>query len=172
MGGSSMVGEIEKCERAEAIRTIVGTLCRLDLPPQSFMPVVRQAIFYIWEGGEQQKYAEDRAHSKAARELRSTATKAFRNGSYPICYDHAVPLAMVVKELRNAVDSSERTRSILEQLVCGVIILKYEDQALTSSGLQKTTPLGTLDPGDLMARYRKAKIAFLPDDEERLRRRL
>jgi hypothetical protein len=135
------------------------------------MPVVRQAIFYIWEGGEQQKYSEDRAHSKAARELRSTATKAFRNGSYPICYDHAVPLAIVVKKLRDAVDSSERTQSILEQLVCGVIVLKEEDEALTKCGLRKAMPPGTTHD-DLMARYRDAKITFLPDDEEKLRRRL
>jgi hypothetical protein len=79
-------------------------------------------------------------------------------------------LAIVVKKLRDAVDSSERTQSILEQLVCGVIVQKEEDEALTKCGLRKAMPPGTTHD-DLMARYRDAKITFLPDDEEKLRRR-
>jgi hypothetical protein len=52
-----------------------------------------------------------------------------------------------------------------------VIVLKEEDEALTKCGLRKAMPPGTTHD-DLMARYRDAKITFLPDDEEKLRRRL
>ena len=149
-------------QRAEAVRQILLQLYSLvdaGMPKSQIRRVVREAIFFLYEGGEAAKWASDRPHSMTAREL-SLGKKI---------YDHAIPLASLLCKLKKASASPESFHAFLIRYVQGVVITKEEDRRLTSAGLRSRMP-SNADPDDKMARYSNVGIAFAPADEAKLRK--
>jgi hypothetical protein len=159
---------VEDAEIARAVAAILGELNRLlalGLNENRVSKIRRETIFFLHEGGEQNKWAWERPHSSEARrrhaEYRAQG-RAF-NGKAGVVYDHAIPLAMIRDGLASAVDVS----AFLKAHIAGVIILRTEDALLSRKRLRASMPSGARSD-DPLARYRFAGISFDPEDEARL----
>jgi hypothetical protein len=134
--------------------------------------LVRETIFYLFEGGEAEKWSYDRPHSAAARALHDQCRakglrfSGSRSGPWPVTYEHAIPLTHLQADILEAAYSRGNLIELLRRRVCGVIITNEENERLNR--LHRATMPSGADTGDLMARYRAAGITFMPDDERRL----
>lgn len=160
----------------EAVRLILQQLYRLSdlgFAEGKIDRIRREAIFFLYEGGDAAKWDRARPHSLAARALREV-TKG--KGLLPlavrkaITYDHAIPLRCLRSGLREASGTNETMGSFLAQFVKGVVITREENDKLNKLGLRSTMPEGA-DVDDLTARYRMAGIEFAAADENVLRAR-
>lgn len=157
--------------RIEAVRQILShafSIRRTD-PTINVSPIVRQTIFYIYEGGEPEKWKEHRPHSAAARACRRAGAGRFPSKDDPMRYDHAIPLARLQRGLEEATASLETMRSFLHRFIQGVVITREENERLDKARLTTALPVGASEH-DMLARYRFVGIAFEPADEEILRR--
>ncbi len=161
-------------EIVEAVRQILIQLYGLRSLPPGMNKIVRETIFFLYEGGDLDKWSFERPHSAAARALHHDArSKGVRcNGKqFPVVYDHAVPLDALSNGLREATASYEEMHDFLIQHVQGVAILTGENAKLSKRGLRNRLPAGA-QTHDLLARYRTAEINFEPEDEAKLEHRI
>lgn len=157
-------------QRVEAVRQILLQLYVLvdaGMPQTQISRVVRETIFFIYEGGDTWKYHKDRTHSAAARALRGSG-KRFHSSTHPIIYDHAIPFATFANGLRNATETPEMFSAFLRRFFRSVVITRDEDRKLSGAGLASRMPEGA-KADDLLARYRSVGIEFQPEDEAKLR---
>jgi len=164
------IGSTNDDAAVEAVRLILQQLYRLSdlgFGEGKIDRIRREAIFFLYEGGDAAKWDRARPHSLAARALRE-ATKT--KGLLPltvrkaVTYDHAIPLRCLRAGLREAAETNETMGSFLAHFVKGVVITREENEKLNKLGLRSAMPDGW-DPADVMARYRVAEIGFAPVDE-------
>jgi hypothetical protein len=156
-------------QRVEALRQILlqlYALVDLGMPWAKVRRVAREAIFFLYEGGEALKYHEDRPHSAAARALRKHGKRLY--SSHGIRYEHAIPIATLEAELRSATATSEGLCEFLRKFLRTVVITSEEDKKLTAARLARRMPEGA-HRYDMLARYRFVGIEFLSEDEAKLR---
>ena len=159
-------------ENIEAVRQISIQLFGLQLPQSAINKMARETIFFLYEGGESQKWSYERPHSAAARALHRQALAGrvrFSSATFPVTYDHAIPLNAINDDMRMATETPEKMSHFLSRYVQGVVILKEENATLSRFKLRSRLPLGARQD-DLLARYRAAGIKFEPEDEAKLRR--
>jgi len=144
-------------DAAEAVRKIICALCDVDPEIALTAPVLRQTIFYVWEGGEANKWRSDRPYSAAARQIRRIGIDR-----RILRYDHAIPLATIRRRLCEVRQSHDDTKAVLKRYVRPAILVKDEDELL-SKRFRSTMPPG-VQPDDAMARYREVGISFEPED--------
>ncbi len=147
-----------------AVRIILHTLHNLDLPRSRVGRIQREAIFYLYEGGEPAKWDIQRPHSAAARRLRQKQGNEFRK---LVTYEHAIPLSTLYDGLRNASQSDDDMALFLRRHIQGVVITREENRELRELKLFQSMPEGAR-PDDLMARYQMANIKFEPNDLAKL----
>jgi hypothetical protein len=163
-----------KGEVVKAVGAILRQLNRLedlDINPNRLSKLRRETIFFLYEGGGDAKWAEDRPHSARAREVRrqmDTKSIPRAEGLKQFTYEHAVPLKTLASALRAASDNDERLEAFLDQHILGVVILREEDQKLVAEGLRQSMPLNA-EPHDRLARYKAVGIEFEPEDLAKLR---
>ena len=166
------MGACQEHETIEAVRQILKQLYGLSPPPRGINRIVRETIFFLYEGGDRGKWSVERPHSAEARARRNEAGS--RNGrlngrNFPVTYDHAIPLDTLSDGLCKATTSYEEMRDFLNRHVQGVVILRKENKKLSNCGMRRCLPAGS-PSHDLLARYRKAEIKFEPEDEAKLKR--
>jgi len=160
-------------QRIEAVTQILKQLYGLSCPPRGINKIVRETIFFLYEGGDSCKCSFERPHFAAARALhREVLSRGERFGGRKsqVTYDHAIPWDTLGDSLREAATSYEKMRDFLNHHVQGVVILKEEDARLSKCKLRRRLPAGA-QAHDMLARYQKAGIAFEPEDEAKLRRK-
>ena len=120
-------------DTVEPLRRILIQLQELvdaGLPLRRVEKIRREAVFYLYEGGQAAQWDFSRPHSAAARRLRerSGATGPHCLGCRKqLTYDHAIPLVSIRAGLRNALHSAEGFRDFLARHVRGVVILREEN---------------------------------------------
>jgi hypothetical protein len=160
-------------EIVEAVCTIVSQLHRLTdlgLDPRRIDRIRRETIFFLYEGGDAEKWSETRPHSARARQLHHKAKedgRRFNSKNYRITYEHAIPLVTLRDGLRQASSSRELMATFLQRHIIGVVLLKEENDRLSQLKLHRSMPTGC-EPHDRLARYRAAGIEFEPEDERLL----
>lgn len=157
----------------EAVRQIVLRILEAKTINQSITigPVLRQTLFYIYEGGEANKWSRVRPHSVAARSYRDGFSYQKGAGVKGLRYDHAIPLSVIYKGMTDHVATPTAFRDYLRAMVQGVVITDEEDRRLSAAGYRKDVPAGAAS-SDLMARYRAVGIVLAPADEARLTARI
>lgn len=172
--GKDRTASLNEDAAIEAVRLILQQLYRLSdlgFAEGKVDRIRREAIFFLYEGGDAAKWDRARPHSLAARTLRE-ATKT--KGLLPLAvrravtYDHAIPLRCLRSGLREAAATNATMGPFLARFVKGVVITREENETLNKLGLRSSMPEGS-NSSDLMARYRVAKIGFAPADENALR---
>lgn len=137
--------------------------------------LIRETIFFLFEGGEPEKWAVDRPHSAAARKLHRECLqqgrkfRGSRKGLWQVTYDHAIPLAALRPAILALANEPDQVLRLLDRCICGVIITMEEDNRLCKV-YRSATPKGSAFD-DLTARYRAVSIEFEPKDLELLKRR-
>jgi hypothetical protein len=153
-----------------AVQQILMQLYRLvddGVPEKRIIKLCRETVFFLYEVRSLSKFDPERPHSAGARALHRDAIAArrkFSSPTYPIVYDHAIPLLTLRQGLRSAaLGSIGELTAFLKQHIWGVVVLKEEDDRLSKAGLRGRMPAGAaLD--DPMARYRAVGISFEADD--------
>lgn len=155
----------------ETVRLIIkqSFILKDALPKTNISPIIRQTIFYYYEGGEPGKWLVGRPHSASARAIRRSTRGRFPPLDHPMRYEHAIPLAVLQPGLRHATVSLDAMRAFLNRNVQGVVLTKHENGLLDQARLTSAMP-ARVDACDLLARYRAVGIEFEPDDEAALGR--
>ncbi len=155
----------------ETIRLIIKQSFVLKdvIPKTNISPIIRQTIFYYYEGGEPGKWLMSRPHSASARAIRRSTSGRFPPLDHPMRYEHAIPLILLQSGLRHATVSLDAMRVFLDRYVQGVVLTKFENRLLDDARLTSAMPAGA-DACDLLARYQAVGIKFEPEDEAALRR--
>jgi hypothetical protein len=156
-----------KLELARSVCVVINELYRLvdmGLSERRIDRVRREAIFFLYEGGEAAKWDNTRPHSAGARRLiaeigRSKAIKQ-------ITYDHAIPLRTLWPGLKASARNPDVMLDFLERHVRGVVLLREENLRLNGV-FRSSMPLGCA-ADDRLARYRAVGIEFDPEDLARL----
>ena len=152
-GEVRMAPEIEVARAIAEIFSALDRLHREGASDASGSRVRREAVHFLWELREGAKLAASRPHSAAARERRKAcATDGLE-------YDHSIPVACFMPELRRAATSPEAMLYALRTYVRPVILTSEEHGLLAASGLRAKMP-ASCAPSDPTARYRQAGIAF------------
>jgi hypothetical protein len=163
----------EEHEVVEAFRQILIQLyglCGISRLRPGIGKVVRETIFFLYEGGNAEKWSFERPHSAAARALHHDAHSngvAFNGKTFPVVYDHAIPLNTLGDGLREATASVEKLHSFLIRHIQGVVITKDENAELSRLGLRRRLPPDA-QAHELLARYRYAAVKLETEDEAKL----
>lgn len=141
-------------QEASALVAEITLLCqrmaREGVPRTGYARLLRETIFFVWEGGNAEKYAPSRRRSLAANGLHRTE----------LDYDHVVPSKYVIDELLALQPVTHKTvHDILDRFVEGVLITKEEHQRLSKFGLRSKMP-PNWNGEDKFARYRAAGIVL------------
>jgi hypothetical protein len=151
----------------------LNRLERLGVDKRHLDKLIREAVFYLYEGGESAKWSFERPHSAAARALhrncreRGLVFRGSRDGLWQVTYNHAAPLALLRAQILAASENAERLLDLLDRCVCGVIITMAENDRLCRAGYRSSIPNGAA-LYDLTARYRAVGIEFESEDLQRL----
>src|SRR5690606_19577847 len=127
--------EVDAFEPARQILLQLYALNDAGLSPRRTDRIRRETLFFLLEGGEEQKWAWDRRHSEAARAAHRAALEERRRfpGQVEVRYDHAIPITLLWSGLRDACRSTDTLRAFVQRYVQGVVILKEEDIRLTAA---------------------------------------
>ena len=122
------------------------------LGTDSRQKVLREALFFHWEGPRLPAGGKRSAHLKHSPAARAQRSAGEHGG---LVYEHVLPVSHVVHELLSDVPQDVvALRAVLEAVPQAVIITKAEDAALDAAGVRHTVP----DDGDPWSRYRAAHL--------------